>query len=201
MKRLKAAKSRKPIPGVACPASKLNQTKKANNPVLPSIPPSPPQPTINFTTLSSLLLLQNETEDSGHLDSTRGLTGLRNLGNTCYMNAALQSLSNCPQLSLYFMAIGKLLSTSQKHSMSSSYLKLVGDLWSPKRFSCVAPSSVHSTLRMINGSFRSYQQQDTQEFLRCFMDRLHEELKFAVPVDDPHSLPQFQEAGDASVSS
>ena len=34
--------------------------------------------------------------------------------------------------------------------------------------------------------FRGYTQQDTQEFLRCFMDQLHEELKQATP--PPHRL-------------
>lgn len=34
----------------------------------------------------------------------RGLVGLTNLGNTCFMNSALQCMSNCPELKTYFLS-------------------------------------------------------------------------------------------------
>ncbi|XP_033838141.1 ubiquitin carboxyl-terminal hydrolase 33 isoform X2 [Periophthalmus magnuspinnatus] len=108
---------------------------------------------------------------------TRGLTGLKNIGNTCYMNAALQALSNCPPLTQFFLECGALVRTDKKPALCKSYQKLVSDLWHINRPSYVAPTALFQGIKAINPMFRGYSQQDSQEFLRCLMDQLHEELK------------------------
>lgn len=120
--------------------------------------------------------------ESGTDASLRGLTGLHNMGNTCYMNSALQAISNCPPLTYYFLRGYDGSERIQKNvSMAESYYKLIHAMWSQRKRSCIAPNGVHMTLKTINPSFRGYHQQDAQEFLRCFMDRLHEELKEVIP--------------------
>uniref|UniRef100_A0A3P9PXP9 Ubiquitin carboxyl-terminal hydrolase n=1 Tax=Poecilia reticulata TaxID=8081 RepID=A0A3P9PXP9_POERE len=124
--------------------------------------------------------LDMETEEEDDLRA-RGLTGLKNIGNTCYMNAALQALSNCPPLTRFFLDCGGLVKTDKKPALCKSYQKLVSDLWHRNRPSYVVPTNLFQGIKAINPMFRGYSQQDSQEFLRCLMDQLHEELKESVP--------------------
>uniref|UniRef100_A0AAY5KUL0 Ubiquitin carboxyl-terminal hydrolase n=1 Tax=Esox lucius TaxID=8010 RepID=A0AAY5KUL0_ESOLU len=107
----------------------------------------------------------------------RGLTGMKNIGNSCYMNAALQALSNCPPLTQFFLDCSGLVRTDKKPALCKSYQKLISELWHKKRPSYVVPTSLSQGIKLVNPIFRGYAQQDTQEFLRCLMDQLHEELK------------------------
>lgn len=107
----------------------------------------------------------------------RGLTGMKNIGNSCYMNAALQALSNCPPLTQFFLDCSGLVRTDKKPALCKSYQKLISELWHKKRPSYVVPTTLFHGIKLVNPMFRGYAQQDTQEFLRCLMDQLHEELK------------------------
>lgn len=119
----------------------------------------------------------------------RGLCGLANIGNTCYMNAALQALSNCPPLTQYFLECGSFAKETKNSAVSRNYLLLINELWSRKRPKYVVPSQLLRSVRLVNLQFRGYGQQDAQEFLRCIMDQLHEELKQPVLLfpEDPVS--------------
>ncbi|XP_039618472.1 ubiquitin carboxyl-terminal hydrolase 20 [Polypterus senegalus] len=118
---------------------------------------------------------ESESEED-HL-KPRGLTGMKNIGNSCYMNAALQALSNCPPLTQFFLECGGLVRTDKKPALCKIYQKLISELWHKKRPSYIVPTSLSHGIKLVNPMFRGYAQQDTQEFLRCLMDQLHEELK------------------------
>lgn len=54
----------------------------------------------------------------------RGLVGLCNLGNTCYMNAALQCLSNSAPLTEHLLACPELIPRDNKPNLSLAYRSL-----------------------------------------------------------------------------
>ena len=64
----------------------------------------------------------------------------------------------------------------EKPSLAQAYLLLLRELWTSKSKSYVAPSKLLLAFKSAHPMFRGYHQQDSQEFLRCFMDQLHEEL-------------------------
>lgn len=153
----------------------------------------------------------NEDDLDYSMDKPMGLVGLQNIGNTCYMNAALQALSNTEPLTKFFLDCGlvvQLLSDGRKPGLSRTYLALMRDIWLKRNGGYVTPSGILYGIRTVHPMFRGYHQHDTQEFLRNFMDQLHEELKQVAPPEpassseDTFSLameePTFSSSYDSS---
>jgi len=123
-------------------------------------------------------------QDQDASDIPLGLVGLSNLGNTCYMNSALQCLSNTPSLTRFFINCPEMVPRDVKPGLGRAYLKLMDEMWKDGGPGYVAPASVLNAIRQTYPMFRGYQQHDSQEFLRCFMDQLHQELSEPSEEDD-----------------
>eukprot|EP01130_Rhizamoeba_saxonica_P003672 TRINITY_DN1530_c0_g1_i1.p1 TRINITY_DN1530_c0_g1~~TRINITY_DN1530_c0_g1_i1.p1 ORF type:complete len:1288 (-),score=325.60 TRINITY_DN1530_c0_g1_i1:25-3888(-) len=114
-----------------------------------------------------------------------GLVGLMNLGNTCYMNSGLQSLSNTPGLAEYFSSnlykyeLNKRNPLGSGGQIAKEFSKVIKKLWSdPSRrtINTVIPLGFKKALSNVNDQFSGFQQQDAQEMLSCLLDKLHEDL-------------------------
>uniref|UniRef100_A0A0K0D1Q0 ubiquitinyl hydrolase 1 n=1 Tax=Angiostrongylus cantonensis TaxID=6313 RepID=A0A0K0D1Q0_ANGCA len=140
--------------------------------------------------------LAKDVDDDFDLDFPKGLTGLYNLGNTCYFNASIQVLSNCPPFSdyfrdkvrLYFMRCILPLTedlrpyATREPLVAHTMAQLIQKLWSDKREPAVFPKVLLARVRDSYPQFRGWIQQDAQELIRCLLELLHSEL--AQPVYD-----------------
>lgn len=103
--------------------------------------------------------------------------GLRNLGNTCYLNASLQMLFSC---------FGMINSLRRYHGLLTSSLLAVADGLSMNtgKWNSVNPSIVKEAMDKMTDKFYGYEQRDSHEFLNDLIDHLHEELEVeASPMD------------------
>ncbi|CAO1637649.1 unnamed protein product [Sympodiomycopsis kandeliae] len=160
--------------------SKLQQSSSSSSSSSSSAPPPPPQPSTSAQQSSSSLSsppLQTRRKPS----RTRGLKGLANLGNTCFMNSALQCLSNTPELKDYFVSkvfeqeINEDNPLGNQGALARAFGNLIQQLWSGQGTSLV-PRDFKWALARFAPQFSGYAQQDTQELLAFLLDGLHEDL-------------------------
>eukprot|EP00076_Gallus_gallus_P029553 XP_015153680.1 ubiquitin carboxyl-terminal hydrolase 2 isoform X1 [Gallus gallus] len=110
----------------------------------------------------------------------QGLTGLRNLGNTCFMNSILQCLSNTKELRDYCLQNQYLRdlnnNSRMRTALMSEFAKLIQLLWTSSPNDSVSPSEFKTQIQRYAPRFVGYNQQDAQEFLRFLLDGLHGEV-------------------------
>ena len=115
-------------------------------------------------------------------NSNHGISGLYNLGNTCFMNSIIQCLSNTEDLTKYFlldyyeqeMNLGNRLGSNG--NLAESYSKLIKLLWNNKNNEAINPDFFIIQIMNKLNQYRSLNQQDAHEFLSLLLDSLHEDI-------------------------
>ena len=116
--------------------------------------------------------------------SKKGLVGLKNLGNTCFMNSAIQCLSNCQLLtkfllSPYYNKNREKINCTSKYSsggaIANSYSNLLKKLWEESK-SYINPIEFYKTFTSYVKIFDDSSQHDSHEMLIYLLEKLHEDL-------------------------
>eukprot|EP01059_Diplonema_ambulator_P035874 TRINITY_DN8659_c0_g1_i1.p1 TRINITY_DN8659_c0_g1~~TRINITY_DN8659_c0_g1_i1.p1 ORF type:complete len:628 (+),score=174.51 TRINITY_DN8659_c0_g1_i1:62-1945(+) len=115
-----------------------------------------------------------------HLRVPPGRCGLANLGNTCYMNAAIQCLSATPKFRQHFLSDRFIrgVNTSNplgcKGEIVCAFAKLLKNMWRGQR--SFKPTEFKHTVSHHNKMFMGWNQHDSHEFNNYLLDSLHEDL-------------------------
>ncbi|RUS84912.1 hypothetical protein EGW08_007322, partial [Elysia chlorotica] len=184
-----------------------------------------PPPDLPLQSYSSQLSSHSSRSSASYLDSSAtqaapsryyavnvkyrdgGKVGLRNLGNTCFMNSVLQCLSNTRDLldycleEKYHKEINSTTS-NMKGSLFKAYAQLMQSMWKEKSESYVSPNAFKTQIQKFAPRFMGYAQQDSQEFLRYLLEGLHEDVnrvvkKTAPIILDDETLEKKSDSGKA----
>jgi ubiquitin carboxyl-terminal hydrolase 4/11/15 len=136
--------------------------------------PLPPSPSTNLTDQQLRAIVHRRQ----HVPKK----GLQNLGNTCFMNSALQCLSATELLTAYFLSdewkpeVNTSNPLGMEGRIANVYAKLIGNLWYDDGNSSFSPRHFKHIIGERNPMFLGYGQQDSHELLLSLLDGLHEDL-------------------------
>ncbi|XP_062978176.1 ubiquitin carboxyl-terminal hydrolase 19 isoform X2 [Elgaria multicarinata webbii] len=148
--------------------------------LVPSPKPTCMVPPMTHSPVSSESVEEEEEEEDKDV-CLPGFTGLVNLGNTCFMNSVIQSLSNTRELRDYFhdrsfeseINYNNPLGTGGR--LAIGFAVLLRALWKGTHHA-FQPSKLKEIVASKASQFTGYAQHDAQEFMAFLLDGLHEDL-------------------------
>lgn len=122
-------------------------------------------------------------------DKVPGVIGLRNHGNTCFINAVLQCLSHTDILAEYFVLDQYKVDLSRRNKLNSKKYGTKGEvteqlaLLLKSIWSCQYDPEISNQFKLVvdkyGSQYRGNNQHDAQEFLVWLLDKVHEDLNTA----------------------
>ncbi|XP_059524604.1 ubiquitin carboxyl-terminal hydrolase 43 isoform X2 [Myotis daubentonii] len=102
-----------------------------------------------------------------------GALGLKNHGNTCFMNAVVQCLSNTDLLA-EFLALGRYRAAPGRAEVTEHLAALVRALWT-REYTPQLSAEFKNAVSKHGAQFQGHAQHDALEFLLWLLDRVHED--------------------------
>ncbi|NXI47005.1 UBP43 hydrolase, partial [Galbula dea] len=125
--------------------------------------------------------------------------GLRNHGNTCFMNAVVQCLSNTAPLA-EVLALGRYRARGARAEVTHRLAALVRALWT-RDYTPQLSAEFKNIVSKHSSQFRGNAQHDALEFLLWLLDRMHEDLGAASPAQQARGPKEPGEDGSSAAGS
>ena len=129
----------------------------------------------------------------------KGVTGLANMRNTCYMNSALQALRHNTEISAFFLENRHVQwidrkPGSPKVELVKGYADLLKSLWTGAHPAYIRPQGFIQAMipAAVASGFDQFQvplQHDSHEFLTFLLDQLHEGMAEEVNIEINRPTP------------
>jgi len=139
-----------------------------------------------------------------HTHGRRGRVGLHNLGNTCFMNSALQCLSHATPLTRHFLSQAFLQDLNPHNPLGTrgklahAYDQVLRELYLGSSLA-MSPTTLKVAIARFAPRFAGCSQHDATEFLAYFLDGLHEDLN-RIRKAPYLELPDIDDRSDMSIA-